>query len=103
MIARSVGEAWKQGIGSAVGAMANSGRKTAIRENWTIGALIEELAGLGDAPAGTAVTSQGLATLSAAVLAERARALASGLIGIGVVPGEIVGLIAPNGLDWVVA
>jgi long-chain acyl-CoA synthetase len=70
---------------------------------WTVATLIDDLAGRGDAPALIAVTAEGRRGLSSRALAGDVRALAGGLIGLGIVPGEAVGLIAPNGMDWVVA
>lgn len=70
---------------------------------WTLHAFVENLGARGGAAALAAVQGERLSVLSYADLAKQARALASGLIGAGVRPGEPVALLAPNGFDWVVA
>jgi long-chain acyl-CoA synthetase len=72
-------------------------------EDWTIATLVDDLARSGDTPALVAVSRDGPVTLSSAGLAEKIRTLANGLMAIGIGPGEMVGLVAPNGFDWVVA
>jgi long-chain acyl-CoA synthetase len=72
-------------------------------QHWTLRTFIDELSGRGESTALAAVEGDHLSTLSYVALADRARALASGLVQIGVRPGEPVALLAPNGIDWVVA
>ncbi len=49
------------------------------------------------------VHGEALRSISYAELAHRVGALANRLVGMGVAPGELVALLAPNGIDWVVA
>ena len=74
-----------------------------MAEDWTIATLVDDLARRGDTPALVAVSRDGPVRLASASLAEKIRTLANGLMAIGIVPGEMVGLVAPNGFDWVVA
>lgn len=54
-------------------------------------------------PALMAVRKGALETLSGEDLAHHVRALAGGLLQIGIVSGEPVALIGPNGFEWVIA
>ena len=75
----------------------------AIDASWTIGALLSQMRERGDAPALTAVKDGTSISLSHREAAGRALALGAGLRADGVVPGESVALLAPNGPDWVIA
>lgn len=70
---------------------------------WTIQHFVRALAAKGAKPALLAARGDRVATLTSADLASRSTALAKGLRRYGIAPGETVGLIAPNGPDWVVA
>ena len=70
---------------------------------WTIQTLVHELAGQGDRPCLMSIDGDTVRPISCVSLASRITALAWGLRESGVGPGETVGLIAPNGPDWVVA
>ncbi len=71
--------------------------------SWTIQTLVRELLGRGAKPALVVVQGDTVREVSSADLAEQATSLAWGLRDHGIQPGETVGLIAPNGPDWVVA
>jgi len=75
----------------------------AASDDWTLRTLIDGLSNRGEAPALIAVKGETVRPLACAALAERVRSLASGLLRLGIVPGEPVALLAPNGPDWVVA
>jgi long-chain acyl-CoA synthetase len=81
----------------------NREQHTGMPVAWTFGTLLEDLAGRGEASALIAVAGDTAHTLSYGALAKRARALAGGLATLGVAAGEPVALLAPNGVDWVVA
>jgi long-chain acyl-CoA synthetase len=74
-----------------------------LTDAWTINVLLEALAARGQRPALVTVTGDRTRVISGAEIAERARRLAAGLIGVGIRPGDSVALFAPNGPDWVVA
>src|SRR5262249_24287511 len=69
-------------------------------EDWTIAALLDDLAGRGEDLAIVSVKGDEVATVSASVLASEATVLANGLMRAGMMPGEAVGLLASNGADW---
>lgn len=70
---------------------------------WTIQTLVDELASRGEAPCLLSVLGEAVQQVSCGDLARQAMAFAHGLREFGVRPGEAVGLIAPNGSDWVIA
>ena len=70
---------------------------------WTIQTLVQELAGQGEKPCLISIDGDTIRQISCASLASQVRALAWGLHESGLGPGETVGLIAPNGPDWVIA
>jgi len=70
---------------------------------WTIQTLVQELAGRGDKPCLIAVTGENVREISCGEVAAQVTSLAWGLRDWGIAPGETVGLIAPNGPDWVIA
>ena len=70
---------------------------------WTIQTLVHELAGQGDKPCLISLDGETVRRISCASLASQIFALAAGLRETGIGPGETVGLIAPNGPEWVVA
>lgn len=74
-----------------------------MASGWTLQTLVGELAGRRAEAALIAVGADGLVSLSATELADRAARLATGLLRDGLKPGEPVALFAPNGPDWVVA
>ena len=78
-------------------------KRASTWDAWTLRTLIDDLPGRGEATALAIVQGDQLSTLSYVALAARARAVASGLLQLGVRPGEPIGLIAPNGIDWVAA
>ncbi|MGA7675757.1 MAG: AMP-binding protein [Rhizomicrobium sp.] len=71
--------------------------------DWTIQTLVHELAGQGEKPCLISIDGDSVRRVSCASLASQVTALAWGLRESGIGPGETVGLIAPNGPDWVVA
>lgn len=74
-----------------------------MSDHWTICSLVRDLAARGDKPALQAVHGETLHSISGAELARQATRLATGLHAHGMRAGETVGLIAPNGPDWVIA
>ncbi|GIK96856.1 MAG: long-chain-fatty-acid--CoA ligase [Alphaproteobacteria bacterium] len=70
---------------------------------WTIATLLGEMRKRGDAPAVLALRDGRPVAQSHRALAEAALALGAGLRRIGLRRAEPVGLIAPNGPDWVTA
>jgi long-chain acyl-CoA synthetase len=72
-------------------------------QGWTIPTLIGELADRGAREVIVAVGPNGLRRILSAELAADVTALARGLIESGIGPGETVGVIAPNGPEWVIA
>ena len=69
----------------------------------TLGHLVDGLERAAGAPAVIGHRRQGSVVWSCGELGERARALAAGLRQRGVAPGDIVGLLAPNQPEWVLA
>ncbi|MDE2184257.1 MAG: AMP-binding protein [Alphaproteobacteria bacterium] len=74
-----------------------------MSDGWTIQSLVRDLAGAGERAAIITMSGDQASAISCASLAERITALACGLRVRGIGPGQTVGLIAPNGPDWVVA
>ncbi len=74
-----------------------------MSEAWTFRTLLDDMARRGQSPALIAVRAGALQTISFEELVKRTRALASGLLEQGVVLGEPVALLAPNGFGWVIA
>ena len=74
-----------------------------MSDGWTIPTLIHELAGRGEKPCLIAVSGEKLRTISCASLASRVISLAWGMRESGIRPGDTIGIIAPNGPDWVIA
>jgi long-chain acyl-CoA synthetase len=70
---------------------------------WTIQTLVRELAGHGERPCLISVDGENVRRILCASLASQVTALAGGLCESGIGPGQTVGLIAPNGPEWVVA
>jgi long-chain acyl-CoA synthetase len=70
---------------------------------WTIRTLVEELAAQGDRSCLVSVVGDSIREVSCADLADKVTSLAWGMLDSGIRPGEAVGLIAPNGPDWVMA
>jgi long-chain acyl-CoA synthetase len=70
---------------------------------WTIQTLTSELTSRGEKACLLSVSGDAVRQISGLDLANNAMAFAHGLIDWGVLPGEAVGLIAPNGFDWVIA
>jgi long-chain acyl-CoA synthetase len=71
--------------------------------SWTLQTFVRELADRGGKPCLVAVKGDVAHTLSCAQVAADATALAWGLIDHGIRPGETIGIMAPNGPDWVIA
>ena len=69
----------------------------------TLGYLVDGLEHEAAAPAVIGHRRDGSAVWSRGELRERARALAAGLREAGVAPGDLVGLLAPNQPEWVMA
>ena len=69
---------------------------------WTPARLIAALAARGAAPAVLAIAGERATPWPAATLAREAHRLATGLIAAGMVPGEPVGVQAPNAPDWII-
>jgi len=69
----------------------------------TLGHLVDGLERAAAAPGVIGHRREGSAVWSRGELKERARALAAGLRQAGVGSGEVVGLLAPNEPEWVVA
>ena len=69
----------------------------------TLGHLVDGLERATAAPAVIGHRREGSAVWSCGELGDRARGLAAGLREAGVAPGDIVGLLAPNQPEWVVA
>jgi len=74
-----------------------------MEPSWTLQTLVAELAGRGGKPCLLSVSGTAVREVGASDLAAQATAFAHGLREWGVQTGETVGLIAPNGQDWVVA
>ncbi|MGO8843517.1 MAG: AMP-binding protein [Methyloceanibacter sp.] len=74
-----------------------------MEPDWTLQTLVAELAGRGGKRCLLSVSAKAVQEVSAGDLAAQATAFAHGLREWGVRTGETVGLIAPNGPDWVVA
>jgi long-chain acyl-CoA synthetase len=74
-----------------------------MAQAWTLQQFVRDLAAKGGKPALFAVRGDTVHTMTCGDLAGRAVRLAKGLRRYGIAPGETVGLIAPNGPDWVVA
>ena len=70
---------------------------------WTIQTLVQELADQGEKPCLISIEGDAIRQISCANLASQVSALAWGLRESGLGPGDTVGLIAPNGPDWVIA
>ncbi|MFN4282720.1 MAG: AMP-binding protein [Alphaproteobacteria bacterium] len=64
--------------------------------------LLRSLAAQGGRAAVMQVQAEAAKTVGAAELADLATRLAKGLIAEGVRPGDPVGLVGPNGVDWIV-
>jgi len=74
-----------------------------MRGTWTLQTFVRELASRGEKPCLIAVNGDTARTLSCVKVAADATAFAWGLHDRGVRVGETVGIMAPNGPDWVVA
>ncbi|HEY4135263.1 MAG TPA: AMP-binding protein [Alphaproteobacteria bacterium] len=68
---------------------------------WMTADLLRSLAAQGERAAVIQVEGEAARPLSSAELASLARGLAHGLIAHGVKPGDHVGLVGPNGADWI--
>lgn len=73
-----------------------------ISPDWTIQNLLDAMTVRGTAPAVIAFEGDEIVSTSHAVLADRARRLASGLLKSGVGPGAAIGIYAPNSVAWLV-
>lgn len=70
---------------------------------FSFASLLDRLEGLGDRLAVVEVHGDRSSTLTYRDLSLRARSLARGLIRSGVQPREPIGLLAPNGANWIAA
>lgn len=68
---------------------------------WMTADLLRSLAAQGERAALIQVQGDGAEATSSAALANLATRLAHGLVAQGVKPGDPVGLVGPNGLDWI--
>jgi len=70
---------------------------------WTLQTFVKDLAGRGGEPCLKWVKGDTVSALTCAEVARASTSLAWGILNFGIKPGETVGIMAPNGPDWVIA